>query len=786
MSAPENASELMSTAAKSCGTNDTLQRAAQIMWDNDCGVVPVVDGDGHVVDMITDRDICMAAYAQGKPLQQIPVRTLWRSRITASGENLLPEAVQVYLTKPLSVVELQARAGNLRAAKIARDAIRASEARFRALFEQASDGIFIIDLDKGLCTDANGPGCQLLGYDREEILATPIVEFIAEEDVSRFSRIKDALLRGDMDRADAVLKRKDGAWLPVEVSAKILPDGRCQAFVRDIAERRRTEEALRLSEAKFSSIFSISCDAIISIDEAQRITMFNEGAESVFGYSRAEIVGLPLETMVPERFRSSHRQHVKRFAEGQETARRMGTRILPIFGLRKNGEEFPADAAISKLEVGGKTLLIVSLRDISEQKRIEDEQRLLAKTGKILVTAGSDYQRLLTDIANVLVPDIADWCIIDIVQGGDVRRLRVVHSDPARAATCDALERYPLDRRRPYLMSEVLETQRPMLMNDVTPEYLESISQSAEYLCMLRELDLRSFVAAPLIARGQSLGTFAFGSSRASRRYSPLGLGEAEQLAICVAMAVDNARLHEDLTRAVLARDEVLGIVAHDLRNPLNTIVLHTQLLRRGKEAERRDQKPIERILRAASRMNGLIQDLLDVTRLEAGERLAITQRAVPTAGVVAEAIEQQKEAISASDRQLNVDVAGELPGVWADRARLIQVFDNLLSNAIKFARGRITVGAVLKDGEVLFWVADDGEGVPAEDLPRLFDRFWQATRADRRGAGLGLSIVKGIVDAHGGRIWVESEAGVGATFYFTLPAAPPVEARPPPPELAA
>jgi signal transduction histidine kinase len=178
--------------------------------------------------------------------------------------------------------------------------------------------------------------------------------------------------------------------------------------------------------------------------------------------------------------------------------------------------------------------------------------------------------------------------------------------------------------------------------------------------------------------------------------------------------------------------------------------------------------------------MNGLIQDLLDVARLEAGEPLPITQGATSASSLLAEAIEHQQGEISRSDRELIVGAAGESLSVWVDRTRLLQVLDNLLGNAIKFCRKRITVGARPKDGEVLFWVSNDGEGIPPDAIAHVFDRFWQATRGDRRGAGLGLSIVKGIIEAHGGKVWVESPPGVGTTFYFTVPTArtSPIEQR--------
>ena len=173
--------------------------------------------------------------------------------------------------------------------------------------------------------------------------------------------------------------------------------------------------------------------------------------------------------------------------------------------------------------------------------------------------------------------------------------------------------------------------------------------------------------------------------------------------------------------------------------------------------------------------MNRLIQDLLDVTRMEAG-RLSIEPSRLRPGQLVAEALEPQKPVASSASLELELDLSPDLPDVWADRDRLLQVFENLIDNAVKSTEpgGHIAVGASPRDAEVLFWVADSGVGIPAEQRPHLFDRFWQAGR--RGGAGLGLPIVKGLVAAHGGRIWVESTPGRGSTFFFTIPMAPRAE----------
>jgi signal transduction histidine kinase len=165
---------------------------------------------------------------------------------------------------------------------------------------------------------------------------------------------------------------------------------------------------------------------------------------------------------------------------------------------------------------------------------------------------------------------------------------------------------------------------------------------------------------------------------------------------------------------------------------------------------------------------------------MEAGQ-LTIERARLSAGGLIAEAVDMQKPLASASSLELRVDMAPEVAEVWGDRHRLLQVFENLIGNALKFtnAGGCITVGAVSQDHEVVFRVTDTGGGIAPENQSNVFDRFWQASKAGRRGAGLGLPITKGIVEAHGGRIWVESAVGKGSTFFFTIPTAVAAQDRP-------
>lgn len=229
----------------------------------------------------------------------------------------------------------------------------------------------------------------------------------------------------------------------------------------------------------------------------------------------------------------------------------------------------------------------------------------------------------------------------------------------------------------------------------------------------------------------------------------------------------------ERVDAALAARDDFLGMVSHDLRSLLGGIALSAELQIRtatGDEAGRRTLRTAEKIQRLAARMNRLIGDLMDAASIEAG-RLAIAPRGADARAVIHEALEVFKPAASAKGILLRTTDDGPLQARF-DHDRVLQVLTNLLSNAIKFTgeRGTISVEAVTAGSGVRFSVTDTGAGIAADHLSSVFQRFWQAADGDRRGLGLGLFISKCIVEAHGGRIWVESAIGQGSTFFFELP----------------
>lgn len=536
--------------------------------------------------------------------------------------------------------------------------------------------------------------------------------------------------------------------------------------------RHARERALAVSEAKLAGIVSMAMDAVITVDDTLHISMFNEGAERIFGWSAREVLGKSVDVLLPARFHAAHALHLHAFRDSPESTRTMGALRPVIYGRRKDGQEFYADAAISKLFIGGAWLFTVFIRDITEQKRLEHDQLFLAEVSTVLIGT-LDNEQTLRDIARLAMSDVADFCVIEFVdEGGQQRRLEVLSTDPDKADIAQALKAFPLDRTRPHLSAVLLEAEDSQVVPDVSPLFLRSFAQDDEHLRLYEALGLHSLMAVPLLVAGRLLGALIVGSCRPGP-----GFGDADhrllaQVGQRAALALESARLYHVAQRAVQVRDDVLGVVAHDLRNPLGSILMQAALFRRkGAEPERRSSRPGDVIERAAKRMNRLIQDLLDITSIDAGH-LSIDCAAVDARQVLLDLIEGQQALVASRSIELRLDPTTSDLSAWVDRERLFQVLENLVVNAAKFspAGGVISVGARRRGDDSLFWVQDSGTGISEADLPHLFDRFWQVKKTARRGAGLGLAIVKGLVESHGGRIWVETAVGKGSTFYFTIP----------------
>ncbi len=400
------------------------------------------------------------------------------------------------------------------------------------------------------------------------------------------------------------------------------------------------------------------------------------------------------------------------------------------------------------------------------------EQRLMSEVTSAL-TSTLDYEELVTKAAQLAVPDLADWCVVDLVErGGVLRRVAIAHADPAKADAARRLkEQYPPRWNATAGVPAVIRSGKAMLGGNIE-ETIASIGLDAQHRSLLHELGLSSYIVAPLRVHGKTLGAITLATSGQARRFREADLELVEELAQRIAIAIDNALLYREAQEASKLREAVLAIVSHELRTPLSTIDLAAGMLLRG-HSEPRSRKPAERIRRATERMDKMIGDLLDMAAIQSGH-LAIEPKETVALDLLNEVVDLHEPLAREKGLELVRDFdVGDLR-LNCDRDRLQQVFGNLIGNAKKFceAGAVITVHAKVEGHHARFAVEDTGPGIPPDELLQIFEAHWSGDRGRKKGVGLGLFIAKALVEAHDGKLYVASKVGQGTTFTFTLPIA--------------
>jgi PAS domain S-box-containing protein len=538
-----------------------------------------------------------------------------------------------------------------------------------------------------------------------------------------------------------------------------------RATARAFEQLRGAHESLRESEERYRSVVDHCLDGVLLGTPTGETLEANPAACQLLQWS-------------PEEFRSRGRGGVldvedPRFLamleETRQTARTRGELAM----IRKDGSRIPVELAVSLFaDRNGSPRASVSFRDITDRKRAERDHRILAELGAVL--SPIRYESPLAEVAPLVARDLAELVMFYVVQpDGDLARGAAATRDPALAWAAEVLMRDRSFVRADHPARQVLREQRPVLRR-FTPETRQQTVEPEELTRALLALQLRSSLFVPLLVGDTCLGVLGLGSS--PEPFDEKDIPLVVEIGRRCALFMESARLHRSERRATQMRDEVLQIMAHDLRNPLGSAMMNVALLRRPHgQPERRSTRPLEALERATRRMSRLLDDLLEVSRLEAGQ-LELVRAPVEPAELVTHVEESQRDSIESRKLAFRTEVAPDLPEVSADASKVLQVLENLIGNALKFTTaGSITVGAEAGGREVVFWVADTGSGIAAEEIPHVFDRFWQAKRSERSGAGLGLAIVHGIIQAHGGRVWLESTFGAGSTFFFSLPRIAPV-----------
>ncbi|HEX8106399.1 MAG TPA: ATP-binding protein, partial [Kofleriaceae bacterium] len=405
--------------------------------------------------------------------------------------------------------------------------------------------------------------------------------------------------------------------------------------------------------------------------------------------------------------------------------------------------------------------------DVTAQRFLDDATRILSGT----LNMGDALEQL----AQLTVPDLADWCFVDLLEHGQLKHVAIAHGDEAKreAVRGFALRLSPDDLPETSELGQILRSGTVAVLPEIADQGLAAYARSPEHLQLMRELAFKSWIGAPLIARGSTIGVLHLLMSDSNRRYREADVELAVELGRRAGMAVDNARLYSEAQAAVRVRDDVLAIVSHDLRSPLQAVDLGAAMLNQQCSADPGARRYLDTIRRSVDRMEHLINDLLDLASINAG-KLSTHPTRVVADELMDEIVDVYKPL--AAERKITIVRGQELGDValHVDRHRITQAFSNLLGNAIKFCRPGdvVTVrGQRVGDG-IQFTVADTGPGIAEADLPHLFEQYWSGRSGKTKGAGLGLFITKAIIEAHHGHIAVSSQEGVGTMFVVTLPAA--------------
>jgi PAS domain S-box-containing protein len=543
---------------------------------------------------------------------------------------------------------------------------------------------------------------------------------------------------------------------------------------RDLSERKRVEEALRDREERLRLLFeSVQDYAMFMVSPEGQVESWNPGAERLEGYRSREIIGEPIARFFPA-------DEIEQGFPGRLLARAAAEERAEYEGwlVRKNGMKFWASIILSAVTDEEGTLRGFSTvaRDLTERMRAERAQIFLSEASAAL--AGSlDYPVALEKVAQLATRELAHWCVIHMIEAEMLRPVAVAHADRDKAKiAAAALRSIPREPQQPHAVAMVARTGHSELYADTSIAPWVGEALGVEPADALETLGLGSYMCIPLAVRGQTFGVITFVSD-AAKPYDPHDVGVAEELARRAALAVDNARLYREAQEAVRARDEFISMASHDLRGPLTTIRLQAQSLvrnLRGKAAPGPEEvaSKLESVGGQVDRMVHMMELLLDISRITAG-RLELQREEVDLAALVSGCAARLTEDAEAAGCELRVEAPKKVVGSW-DRMRIEQVVTNLLTNAIKFGPGAPVEVTVDGAGSIAtLMVRDYGVGISSEHQAQIFDRF-QRVHAQKNvnGFGIGLWIVRRILEAHGGHIVVDSRAGIGATFTVELPMA--------------
>ena len=671
---------------------------------------------------------------------------------------------------------------NITERKEAEEALRHSEEHFRFLIEDSSDMIVILDSDATI-TYASPSLKHVGGFKPEDLIGKRAFDFVHPDDLAKATELfsHGIGIPGYSVTMETRLQRKNGDWRYVDLTGKNLLDEPAIKGVvlnfHDIHERIQAEKEIRESEEKFRTIFESANDMIAYVDEFGTFIDINNKAEDIFGWKPEEVIGKTF-TDFPI-FGPENLQNVlERFAEAIQDE----TNQYAVYeAQRKDGSTVYIEVGVTFIKRDNGMLgILVILRDVTERKHAEEQilqhNKELAALNGIAQTINQSL-----DLDNILNNALDKTLEILDIRNGIIalldRQDMTISLKVTRGASEKELKEISTMTLEESDVSSIMgQSWEPVFLDSMTGLF-DFIPEKAKHMAI--EQDISSAMIVPLKARGEVVGLMcAF--TRNEHVFTP----EEQELLVTIGhqigTAIENAQLMEEASRAEALeeldqlRTELLASVSHELRTPLTSIKgLASTLTQPDIEWDEDTQRDFLKIIdRESDILTHIIEDLMQMSQMEAG--IMKMDKAQSTISAIVKQLSANLTSLVIK-HQFQIEIPRRMPMVYVDQIRIGQVITNLVSNAAAYSEEgtNIILEAKRVNSDVVVSVTDQGIGISSQHIDKVFDRFYrlESGLARRRGGtGLGLSICKGIVEDHGGKIWVTSKLGKGSKFSFSLP----------------